>query len=409
MIFRGITSKRIYEAGPELAEAGEAVIYKEKTDGAILLKVFKSRLTPKDARKLSHLTKQIKKLTTAAFPIELIENPTTGELVGIVIPFFQKAIPLAQLLTASMRKGHKFREEFVYRIKLARLLAQALRIIHNLGLLQADISDTNYLVSLDTHGRPQTVYVIDTNSFQFLLRSKNGNEVFIPSGATIPFTAPELQKADWATTPRTIYSDSFGLAIIIWKLLFNGSHPYSCVIPPDADDDSLTNRIVNYQFPYAPRAPLPPGWYPTPVNPGFSTLPSSIQELFTTTFTAGNPGKRPIPRDWEKALGVWIWDLEPGIVGRSLTFLQFPKLAPYLEKLPELRRVVQIAAGIFLVASISGVGAKLTQFSPYQNQPPNPLVSSELQPNPRVYSPHPEFFPPEVLKPFALEPERKTP
>jgi len=165
------------------------------------------------------------------------------------------------------------------------------------------------------------MYAIDCNSFQVTRRTNRGNE-FYPSGvATEAYAAPEVQPTDWSTSPRTIFSDSFGLAVACWLVLFNGSHPFAVASPPNVDVPPLGERIERRLFPFAPTSSLPPGWKPPPLDPPLAILPADVREMFFRTFSTADPRSRPSAEDWCRAFRSWERSLWPSI--------PLPKMSPW--------------------------------------------------------------------------------
>ena len=258
----GSLTGRLYHAGPLLARAGEGAVYRVVGDTSILLKVFDVPPSARAIQKLDLLTQYSPRPAHTALPLETVLDVVNRGVVGFVQPFFDRSVSLSQARDTVSRKLHRLPEGIPHQIKLCRLLAEAMDRLHAADLVMGDVSDTNFLLGRNWLGRVWVVYVIDCNSLQLTVRTNRGHECF-PSGvATEAFTAPEIQSTDWATSARTIFSDSFGLAVACWLVLFNGSHPFAVASPRNVDVPPLGERIERRVFPYAPATPLPPGSSP---------------------------------------------------------------------------------------------------------------------------------------------------
>ena len=146
---------------------------------------------------------------------------------------------------------------------------------------------------------------------------------------------------------RTQKHDRFGLAAIIFQLLFDGCHPFAAV----GNDCTPLDRIRAGDWPYT-NGSL---YRPPPSAPPFRALPQAMQTIFTRTFVEGHwdPTARPTAEEWvealtqnEKALG------RPPKAAPVLA----PQVAP-LRTAPH-RGVAAFAAAVVAVAALSFFGAR---------------------------------------------------
>lgn len=295
----------LYSANQLLAQAGEGAVYTVLSHRRLLLKIFTKPLDPAAIRKLELLCDWPDRPTLTALPIEIVFDASRTSVLGFIQPYFQDALTLSRLIDSQGRKDRGVPDSLTFRIKLARMLAEAFMRLHAANLVMGDVSDSNFLVNRSWWGTVTGISVIDCNSFQVSVRSAQGSE-FFPSGvATEEYAAAEVQSTDWSTSSRSVYSDSFGFAVLAWKLIFNGSHPFSVVTPRSVDAPPLGQRIERHQFPFAPRQPMPSGWSPPQLKPDVSVLPNEVLELFRQTFTALDPRDRPTVETWYQVLAHW--------------------------------------------------------------------------------------------------------
>src|SRR5262249_40161565 len=113
----------------------------------------------------------------------------------------------------------KFPEaSWAFLIYVAANIARAVAAIHEHGLVIGDVNPKNILVT-----RKATVYLLDVDSFQFSVEGRT----YRCEGGFPEYTPPELQGVAFREVDREQKHDCFGLAVVIFQLLFLGRHPYS--------------------------------------------------------------------------------------------------------------------------------------------------------------------------------------
>ena len=152
-----------------------------------------------------------------------------------------------------------------------------------------DVNHGNCVVLADG-----TVKLIDCDSFSI----KTDKMRYRCDVGVATHLAPELQKADLGEIEREANHDNFGLAVIIFQLLFFGRHPFSGNYH-GAEDKSLEDCIAEYRFAYGKTAELkrvkqPPGTL------SLSQVSPRVAELFERAFSSENK-ERPEPREWIEA------------------------------------------------------------------------------------------------------------
>jgi formylglycine-generating enzyme required for sulfatase activity len=116
------------------------------------------------------------------------------------------------------------------------------------------------------------------------------------------FTPPELHGKDFALLERTRQHDSFGLAVLLFQLLMEGTHPFDGVYPKGTEPLELENRIAAGHFPHGNLGRCP--MRPKPIAPPFEMLDPALQRLFLQCFVNGHahPIERPDAGTWRSAL-----------------------------------------------------------------------------------------------------------
>ena len=301
----GSSTGRLYRTGPLLARAGEGAVYRVSGDASILLKIFDVPPSARAVQKLELLTGYAPKPEFVALPLETVVDVATRAVVGFVQPFFRRTVPVTRAFDSPGRTRCGLPDHLGHQVTLCRLLAEAVARLHAADLVMGDVSDTNFLISRNWLGRVTAISVIDCNSLQVSRRTNRGHEVFASGVATEAYAAPEVQSTDWSVSPRTVFSDNFGLAVLCWLLLFNGSHPFAVASPRNVDVPPLGERIERRLFTYAPATPLPAGWTQLTLDPSLGVLPNDLRELFFRTFSADDPRDRPTADEWVRAFRTW--------------------------------------------------------------------------------------------------------
>ena len=212
----------------------------------------------------------------------------TGEFIGYTMAQIPNGKPLYEFFDPG---PSEYREK-PFRVRLAIAVAELIADIHrhHLMLVVGDINPNNILA--DARGR---VALIDLDSVQ--MTTPNGQNYPCPVGSTY-YTPAELigLGKKLGQVRRTQKHDRFGLAAIIFQLLFDGCHPFAAV----GNDCTPLDRIRAGDWPYTNGS----AYRPPPSAPPFRALPGAMQTLFTRTFVEGHwdPTARPTAEEWVEAL-----------------------------------------------------------------------------------------------------------
>ncbi len=129
---------------------------------------------------------------------------------------------------------------WAFLIYVAANVARAVAAIHEHGPVIGDVNPKNILVT-----RKATVYLLDVNSFQVSADGKT----YRCEGGFPEYTPPELQGVAFRDVDRAQEHDCFGLAIVIFQLLFMGRHPFSGAYL-GAGEMPLERAIREFRFAY---------------------------------------------------------------------------------------------------------------------------------------------------------------
>ena len=135
------------------------------------------------------------------------------------------------------------------------------------------------------------VKFIDCDSYQI----ESGNDLFLCEVGVPEYTPPELQSKSFRDTRRTFNHDNFGLAVLIFKILMMGRHPYS----GDGAPSEIGEAIKKNYFCYGEAAKVN-GIYTQQASFLYEILDVKLQSLFNDAFT--NNMSRPSAVLWKNAL-----------------------------------------------------------------------------------------------------------
>jgi DNA-binding helix-hairpin-helix protein with protein kinase domain len=147
-----------------------------------------------------------------------------------------------------------------------------------------DLNPKNILVT-----RKATVYLLDVDSFQVTVDGKT----YRCEGGFPEYTPPELQGVAFRDIDRRHEHDCFGLAVVIFQLLFMGRHPFSGRYL-GSGEMPLERAIRESRFAYgvdaeARKMRQPPGTL------ALDSMPSPLVRLFRRAFLTT---ERPLPSEW---------------------------------------------------------------------------------------------------------------
>ncbi|MEA5597597.1 tetratricopeptide repeat protein [Rivularia sp. UHCC 0363] len=285
-----------------LGRGGEACIYTIQSDAEMVAKVY-HKPTLEKARKLEAMVLHPPENPTAslghisiAWPYELIRAADgSNQIIGFTMPRIRGMRPIIDFYNPRTRRQHCPLFNYQYLIRTARNLAAAFAALHASGYCVGDVNESNILVS-DT----ALVTVVDTDSFQ--VRDPETDTVYRTPVGKPEFTPPELQNKTFSECDRAIPHDLFGLGVLIFQLLMEGTHPFSGIFQSVGEPPPYEGRIAKGHFTYSVNRRVP--YSPTPIAPSWNILHPTLQQLFVRCFEDGhnNPNIRPNAQTWLLAL-----------------------------------------------------------------------------------------------------------
>ena len=241
-------------------------------------------------------TRQKYQHISIAWPEEILYEK--GEVVGFLMPNIDKHPIIYECFAPQSRtKFPGINGAHLHHI--AANLAAAVHSIHMIGHVIGDINQKNILVT------PQSmITVIDTDSFQ--VRDQNG-KIYRCLVGSPEFMAPELleknekgdRKVRVENTDRTPHQDNFGLAVLIYKLIADGRHPFYTA---DSYVEDQLNVVGNFN------------------NLPLKTIHPGLQRLFAQCFLDGASAGQIAEHQHRSDDGALVIDdRRPAIVDRDFT------------------------------------------------------------------------------------------
>lgn len=236
--------------------------------------------------------------TQIAWPEALLEDEQ-GFCVGYLMPLInmEAAVSLDHLMQKATRKKLGLSEKYAYRIFAAYNLAAMVTSLHKCGHYIVDLKPSNVSV----YKNNMLVAMVDCDGFS--IKGEKGR--YPAEFVSEEYIYPEGMSQSCQEMGEE--QDKFALAVIIFRLLNNGIHPFSGV-PHKTDEDMLTiqNRIEQYHYAYG----LWPDKYQAPHPYSLhGYFDKGTLEMFERAFTKG--GSRPSAYEWQEHLWKLMHHLRP--------------------------------------------------------------------------------------------------
>ncbi len=277
-----------YVLNQQIGRGGEGTVFFCPNDISLVAKIYHEPITNEKAEKLRWMAdnKNDQLLKVAAWIVDTLhdENNVT---VGFLMPNV-KAKEIHELYSLKSRRVHFPDATWKFLLHTATNVARAFYNLHKNDHVMGDVNHGNCVVLRDG-----TVKLIDCDSYSI----SKGDFRYRCEVGVATHLAPELQGVDLGEVERENKHDNFGLAVIIFQLLFLGRHPFSGNYLGD-EDKSLEDCIRERRFAYGEDAHLrsvkqPPGTLSlSKVSPRLSLM---LERAFLTE-------DRPEPREWIEAL-----------------------------------------------------------------------------------------------------------
>ena len=292
----------VKQLGAELARGGEGTIYPLTDRADILVKCYHDDILQKNRKTLRDKLQAMVEVhqrfgnPNLSWPLLSVFN-AQGEWIGYAMRRVS-GVKMHCLAHAILYKKHFPTLTRVALVQILLNLVTQVEQLHQQGVMIGDYNLNNFLCD------PQTLQVglIDCDSYQVQLA---GVRYPCPVGSP-DLTPKEHHGMNYADVVRNPQSEVFSLAIILFKCLMLGRHPYDVV----GGEDPVSNLKAG-NFPYGKgNSGIPKGdWYNI-----WSHMPYRLKSLFVSTFVEGatDPQQRPSLADWKQALQLYQTELNKG-------------------------------------------------------------------------------------------------
>ena len=285
-----------------LGRGGEACVYAVPTDASSVAKIY-HKPTEEQARKLEVMIAHPPDNPTAslghisiAWPTEVLYSADrTDQTVGFLMPRLRGMRPIIDFYNPRTRRQHCPLFSYQYLLRTARNMAASFAALHASGYCIGDVNESNILVS-----DAALVTIVDTDSFQ--VSEPEHKSIYRCKVGKPEFTPPELQNKNFSQHERNETHDLFGLGVLIFQLLMEGTHPFSGIYQGAGEPPTYEVRIAEGHFTYSQGRRVP--YVSTPVAPDWEILHPTLQQLFVRCFEDGHydPQLRPRAQHWLLAL-----------------------------------------------------------------------------------------------------------
>lgn len=289
-------SGRALDIGKQIGAGGEGTVHLVPSNSAHVAKVYRSPVGRDYAEKLAAMVVLHTNILASftAWPIDTLRLQPGGSTVGFLMPRVSDHKQIHKLYGPKSRQIEFSSADWRFLVQTARNLAMAFHSVHERGVVIGDVNHDNILVSSRA-----TVYLIDCDSFQV----KSGTKVYPCNVGVATHQPPELQGiSSFRGVERTSNHDNFGLAVMIFQLLFLARHPFSGRFL-GRGDMPLERAIEEYRFAYG-RGASGRGMASPPNSPPIEAVTAEIATAFERAFaqSGSRDGGRPSASEWVRLL-----------------------------------------------------------------------------------------------------------
>lgn len=306
------SQRRPIQLGQEIGAGGEAILYAVPDQPNRVAKIWRQP-DPDRAHKLEAAIKntpanldQYGSTSWVVWPTTAITN-AQGNTLGYMMPFVDHNRYRESQHFFNPRSRAELGRRFntvipdIVLIKAAHNIVRAASIIHDAGHVIGDVNEKN--IFIDIQGN---IALVDTDSIQ--INEQATGKIYRCTVARPEYLAPRLQGLSLRQIDRIPEDDNFAIPIIIFKLLFDGRHPYQSRLDPNSPNQvqDLADKIKAELFPYNEDNTVPDEYkikIPEYRNI-WDRLRPEVKTLFQRTYDPfyTRNQTRPTVHDWTAAL-----------------------------------------------------------------------------------------------------------
>lgn len=296
------TNRQPQELGALLAQGGEGAIHPLRQRPDILVKRYHPQVL---AKRGPALRAKVEAMRTVAalradkrlsWPLISVFD-AQHDWVGYGM-YRAQGVPMFHLAHAKLYQNNFPNLDRPRLVRYLIALVEQVQALHAQGVMVGDYNLHNILCDPAS----DAVTLIDCDSYQLQL---NGQHYPCPVGSP-DMTPREQHGQSFERLIRTPHSEAFSLAIVLFKGLMLGRHPYDIV---DGADPVENLRRGTFAYGIGNRG-IPKGaWYNI-----WSHMPHRLKTLFIQTFTegAGEPQRRATLDEWLDVLRLYEREMHKG-------------------------------------------------------------------------------------------------
>jgi serine/threonine protein kinase len=293
------------DLGKDIKTSGEGTIYQTSKAGLLAKIYHNNTITQEKIDKLQVMVKnppvdptRPKGHVSIAWPKCLLQD-SYGKSLGFLMPAIGNGETLINIYNPTFRQQIAPGLNWYYLHTTAINIASIVQALHAKQYVVGDLKPDNLLVTPNMY-----VSIIDTDSFQIV--DTLTRKIYRCPVASGEYTPREMLGKNVQNVDRSKVQDHFGLAVIIWNLLF-GNHPFSGHWSGSGNRPNIDKLIEQGLWMYGSSPQLRPAKNSIPLN----IIHPELQKLFYKCFNDGHskPNARPSAADWETALRQAISEL----------------------------------------------------------------------------------------------------
>lgn len=357
-----------------IATGGEGSIYNVVEHANLVAKIYHNPISSEKATKLKEMVKltNLDLLKCTAWPVDILYG-LDKSIIGLLMPKISGFKEIHKLYGPKTRLNEFPEASYSFLLHTAFNLARAFGQVHEYGQVIGDVNHGNIMVSKNA-----TVMLIDCDSFQIITNQGK----FLCEVGVSTHQPPEFQHLkSFKGVIRTQNHDNFGLAVLIFQLLFLGRHPFSGRYLGKGDMP-LEQAIKEFRFAYSKNAKKreiepPPGTLPL----NFVTEP--LINLFERAFSPEgvNANGRPTALEWFRTLDVVKKQTVECSIYRNHNYLKSRSKCPWCEfekkgmvifRAIYQQQVINNASNF----DVEMIWSKINKITPPKSFPSTPVIST---------------------------------
>lgn len=336
--------------GNELGRGGEGAIFPIEKAPNLIVKIYHQIPAKDKVEKILAMVRlrNDRLLNLSAWPLAPFYSEK-GHLAGYIMTRLVNHCPIYELYNPKIRLEKFPKADWRFLVHAATNVARAFAVMHDSNHVVGDVNHGNLLVAQDA-----TVRFIDTDSFQII----DNNKCWFCEVGVSTHQPPEMQaQATFNGLLRTPNHDNFGLAVLIFQLLFLARHPFSGIFQGHGEMP-IEKAIKEYRFAFSSQQKAHQ-MQPPPASLSMDALTPHLRLLFERAFsrdgTGTKVGLRPAPDEWITALTSLAATLTPCSSKGGHYYFKEHKACPWCD--------IESQSGLLLFPTINLIDSSKADFA----------------------------------------------